>query len=341
MVTELHHAIVISTFDEEYALAAHVKARALGCTISSIDQSPMNLLYSFMVCPDGSKEGWEESDEGDAQRRELIEFLRIPYTTLMGMEPDPEDRSTPYSWVEVSYGHPEEPAKVTDYGDKHSGEQALADSLGRCKKCGGTGRLVPNTGRPPSSAEMVILTTMPCPDCDGSGKFHFKKVDDQDMAELFKLAMANTATGPLTASPHVCQQDARVAPQAPTESKESYADRVAKELSKLGVDLEPIHITNYDYGLVMDPATKLDDRVELRDLDDEDRLVLFRFKRADKPTPPRCDHRLEYRRRDTFSTAGVPNRTGVREVCTGCGVVLFDTNPDIDKTSSSHEVSNS
>ena len=71
--------------------------------------SLVNGHETFVVLPDGSKEGWDESDKGDALRQRFIERLKVD---------EYEDGSSPWSWVEVGFG---------EYGQK-----VLA---GNCKNC--------------------------------------------------------------------------------------------------------------------------------------------------------------------------------------------------------------
>lgn len=60
----------------------------------------MNLTRTLLVCPDGSKEGWEESDAFDAKRSEYIEYLN-------------SDNSSSLSWVALSYSSDDRDAKIT------------------------------------------------------------------------------------------------------------------------------------------------------------------------------------------------------------------------------------
>ena len=88
---------------------AHEKATAIfGETVSPIIISPINGVGSFFVAPDGSNEGWEESDVGDAQRAEFITYLRSEYY---------EDGSSVVKWAEVQYGDDENEAKVVQSSD--------------------------------------------------------------------------------------------------------------------------------------------------------------------------------------------------------------------------------
>jgi len=58
-------------------------------SVSAIATSPMNQFHSFCVFPDGSNEGWRESDFGNECRDELIKFLN----SNPGLD-----------WVEIQYG---------------------------------------------------------------------------------------------------------------------------------------------------------------------------------------------------------------------------------------------
>ena len=90
-----HHAIVVTGWEEQIVEKAQGKAVKLGCLVSGVFRSPINDWYSFCVFPDGSKEGWEDSDHGDSARDKLIKRLR----------------KTNLDWVEVQYGD--------DCGDTH------------------------------------------------------------------------------------------------------------------------------------------------------------------------------------------------------------------------------
>ena len=57
--------------------------------------APMNGYTTFILCPDGSKEGWEESDRGDALRAAFLEHLGTY---------DNSDHSSPVEWIEVGFG---------------------------------------------------------------------------------------------------------------------------------------------------------------------------------------------------------------------------------------------
>jgi hypothetical protein len=77
--------------------------------------SPINAYSSFMVATDGSKEGWSESDAGDARRKAFIAWLDTQRF---------EDGSTPFRWVEVQYGDEEGETVVCAHSDEKQREIA-------------------------------------------------------------------------------------------------------------------------------------------------------------------------------------------------------------------------
>ena len=83
-VSELHRAVIDEA--ERFGLA-HL--------VSPLSPPAMNGHRTFTVVPDGSKEGWGESDRGESFRREVIDlFLSFRY----------QDRSSPVAWALVQYG---------------------------------------------------------------------------------------------------------------------------------------------------------------------------------------------------------------------------------------------
>jgi hypothetical protein len=91
-----HNAIVVTSYDYKSIVAAQQKAFAIFgfSLVSSLVASSANSYQSFFVAPDGSKEGWETSDQGDQKREKFREWLD---------EQRFSDRSSPFTWVEVRY----------------------------------------------------------------------------------------------------------------------------------------------------------------------------------------------------------------------------------------------
>lgn len=101
----IHHAFVVTaSYRQEadegngghWADVAHAEAtRLLGDLVTPVIDGGLNNVRSFAVLPDGSKEGWAESDEVEAGRARLGDWLRGQAY---------EDGSSPLSWVLVEWG---------------------------------------------------------------------------------------------------------------------------------------------------------------------------------------------------------------------------------------------
>jgi hypothetical protein len=99
-----HHAIVCTSWNEEHIVKAHKKATTLFEDMTSdVSREAINGYRSFAVFPDGSKEGWLESDQGDQLREKFLAWLV---------------KSELYvAWVEVQFGDNEREAKVVNASD--------------------------------------------------------------------------------------------------------------------------------------------------------------------------------------------------------------------------------
>lgn len=91
-----HHAIVVTSRDE-YTKRAHEEAiRCCGADfVTPMGAEVTNGVRSFLVTPDGSKEGWPESDQGERSRATFLDWLDRQRWS---------DGSTPYEWVLIEYG---------------------------------------------------------------------------------------------------------------------------------------------------------------------------------------------------------------------------------------------
>jgi hypothetical protein len=67
-----HHAILITSWDKDKIEADRDLALDLRMAATEIIESPINGYMSFFIAPDGSKEGWEDSDDGDEAREKFI-----------------------------------------------------------------------------------------------------------------------------------------------------------------------------------------------------------------------------------------------------------------------------
>ena len=103
-----HHSIVITSYNQAKLVELHDNVIAIGAAVTGIVYSPVNNYASFMVVTDGSKEGWPESDHGDAQRAEILDLLR-------GQAWD--DGSSPFDYVEVQYGDDDLDTRVVNSSD--------------------------------------------------------------------------------------------------------------------------------------------------------------------------------------------------------------------------------
>lgn len=95
----IRHNCIIVTGDniiEMHKFAIEI----FGTTCSEIIESPINGYNSFFIAPDGSKEGWMDSDKGDKNRKKFIKALK-------------KDGSCDF--VELTYGGDDEGASVMEY----------------------------------------------------------------------------------------------------------------------------------------------------------------------------------------------------------------------------------
>lgn len=118
-----HHAILVTTFLKEQIDMAHQTARDIFPTsVSEINASPTNCFYSFAVFPDGSKEGWEDSDKGDVNRKVFTDWLDSQRY---------EDSSTSLDWIEVQYGDDSGDTRIIGHSDEEKTEPIVVDSVSR------------------------------------------------------------------------------------------------------------------------------------------------------------------------------------------------------------------
>lgn len=90
-----HNAIIATTWSQDAAREFNAWLLRYPNALCSSLESPCNGYVTFFIAPDGSKEGWEESDAGDRFRDTVIARLR---------QDDYDDGSSPWAWVEVGYG---------------------------------------------------------------------------------------------------------------------------------------------------------------------------------------------------------------------------------------------
>ena len=104
-----HHAIVVTCSYGDHLKKAHAEATRLDMRPSPVIDSHINGEQSFLVPPDGSKEGWGESSDGDERRNTFVEYMnRQRYG----------DGSGPLDWAEVMYGDDNGECDVVRHGDE-------------------------------------------------------------------------------------------------------------------------------------------------------------------------------------------------------------------------------
>lgn len=117
------HAVVVTGSREEDVIAAHQKAGNLFpdvAPVTPITPAAVNGSRSFMVAPDGSKEGWTESNIGDQRRKDFIAWLR--HMQRSG--------TLSLNWVEVQFGDDEGETKICDHSESSDHTSHHADTQG-------------------------------------------------------------------------------------------------------------------------------------------------------------------------------------------------------------------
>lgn len=88
-----NHVIIVNSFSKEDIEKVHNKAMELFPELTTeLKETPVNSDYSFAILPDGSKEGWSESDDYDSKRNIFKKFIKTF---------DYEDGSNPLKVVQV------------------------------------------------------------------------------------------------------------------------------------------------------------------------------------------------------------------------------------------------
>ncbi len=90
-----HHAIIVTGYSPEADLGGNIEHAQIAAEVVfgekfPIQRSTTNGYASIFIHPDGSKEGWQTSDNGNKNRKQFLEWL--------------EKQPAEYAWVEVEYG---------------------------------------------------------------------------------------------------------------------------------------------------------------------------------------------------------------------------------------------
>lgn len=108
-----HHSIVVMAYGVKKALVrkARRKAIELGCKVTNISITSIEGFNIFYVIPDGSKEGWIDSDIGNGRRKELIKWIE--------QQKDKEEGWNWLNYCEFSHGEDNnEKPKICNYNLK-------------------------------------------------------------------------------------------------------------------------------------------------------------------------------------------------------------------------------
>lgn len=90
-----HNAIIVTSCLEDRLEQARGKAIQLDLTVTPCVRSTINGYETFVIVPDGSKEGWDESEVGDRKREMFLKWIESQSY---------EDGSSPFDVVHVEYG---------------------------------------------------------------------------------------------------------------------------------------------------------------------------------------------------------------------------------------------
>ncbi|MGI9410256.1 MAG: hypothetical protein ACR2OV_09295, partial [Hyphomicrobiaceae bacterium] len=80
--------------------------------VSEVLRSIVNGYRTFLIPPDGSKEGWAESEEEDERRNSFVAWLEAQCY---------EDGSSPLAWAEVQYGDEQGVSKICRHSGRRTG----------------------------------------------------------------------------------------------------------------------------------------------------------------------------------------------------------------------------
>lgn len=125
------HAIVVTSWSDDVIRAARAEAQvifgqespfevpppgsAFAALVSEIAPCAMNGGGSFLIAPDGSKEGWAVSDWGDSLRSQFIEWLD---------QQRHSDGSSTLRWVEVQFADDRDESIVVRHSEEIERVQA-------------------------------------------------------------------------------------------------------------------------------------------------------------------------------------------------------------------------
>lgn len=101
-----HHGIVVTTWDRAILERAHKVASESFGTVTPIVESSINSFYTFLVGPDGSKEGWPDSEMGNTKRDAFIQWMDAQAY---------DDGSNALAWLEYEHDVDNGSARVSRF----------------------------------------------------------------------------------------------------------------------------------------------------------------------------------------------------------------------------------
>ena len=111
-----HHAIIVTSNDKESLglvrnevlrlYKSNMEAKNSSQLVGPIIDSLINKFCSFLIAPDGSKEGYDASEDGNRIRKKIVEFLNSIAEA---------DGSNTIKFVEVEFGNDERTARVVNH----------------------------------------------------------------------------------------------------------------------------------------------------------------------------------------------------------------------------------
>ncbi len=94
-----NHSIIVTSWNHVIVKESHARDSEIFPWVSPVSDESMNGQTPFFIPPDGSKEGWPESDLGDARRKAFLDWCDTRAY---------EDSSNPISYVEIKFGGDED-----------------------------------------------------------------------------------------------------------------------------------------------------------------------------------------------------------------------------------------
>lgn len=98
-----HNAIIVTSWGEASIHNAAEMAKTMGLQVLGPSEKAINGYRTMIICPDGSKEGWSDSDLFEERRTRFKDWL-IGHRY--------EDNSSSFEWAEIAYGRDSGTAEI-------------------------------------------------------------------------------------------------------------------------------------------------------------------------------------------------------------------------------------